>query len=65
MDPKPPSEFQQRAAGKQPGFAAQFLDFALHNRKWWFTPILVLLLLASVLIIRGGSGIAPFIHSIF
>jgi hypothetical protein len=65
MDPKPPNLFQQKAAGKQPGFAAQFLEFALHNKKWWLTPILVLLLLASVLIILGGSGVAPFIYTIF
>ena len=65
MDQKPPSEFQQKAAGRQPGFAAQFLDFALHNKKWWLTPILVLLVLASALIILGGSGVAPFIYSIF
>ena len=65
MDPKPPTEFQQHAAGRQPGFFAQFLDFALHNKKWWLTPILLLLLLASVLIILGGSGVAPFIYTIF
>ena len=65
MDQPPPNEFQQKAAGKQRGFAAEFLDFALHNKKWWLTPILVLLLLASVLIILGGSGVAPFIYTIF
>jgi hypothetical protein len=65
MDQKPPNEFQQRAAGKQPGFAAQFLDFARHNKKWWLTPILILLLLASALIILGGSGVAPFIYTLF
>ncbi len=65
MDPKPPTPFQQKAAGKQPGFAAQFLEFILHNKKWWLTPIIVLLLLASLLIILGGSGLAPFIYTVF
>jgi hypothetical protein len=65
MDQKPSNAFQQKAAGKQPGIATQFLDFALHNKKWWLVPILVLLLLASVLIVLGGSGVAPFIYSIF
>ena len=65
MSQKPPNEFQQQAAGKQRGFAAQFLDFALHNKKWWLTPILIILLLASLLIILGGSGVAPFIYTIF
>ena len=65
MDQKPSTEFQRQAAGKQPGFFAQFLDFALHNKKWWLLPILLLLLAASLLIVLGGSGVAPFIYTIF
>jgi hypothetical protein len=65
MDPKPNNEFQRQAGGKQRGFIAQFLDFALHNKKWWLTPIIVALLLASALILPGGSGVAPFIYTIF
>ncbi|MFI5336178.1 MAG: DUF5989 family protein [Opitutales bacterium] len=65
MEPPRQNEFQQQGAGKQPGFFAQFLSFALHNKKWWLLPILVLLLLASVLIVLGGSGVAPFIYTIF
>jgi hypothetical protein len=65
MDHKPRNEFQQRAGGKQPGFIAQFLDFARHNKKWWLTPIIVVLLLAGMLILLGGSGVAPFIYTLF
>ena len=65
MSQKPANEFERQAAGKQRGFVGQFLDYALHNKKWWLTPIIVLLLLASLLIILGGSGLAPFIYTIF
>ncbi len=65
MSKKTPSEFEKQAAGQQRGFVAQFLDFALHNKKWWLTPILIILLLASLLIILGGTGVAPFIYTIF
>ena len=65
MDPKPSPEFQRLAAGKQRGFLAQFLDFALDNKRWWLLPILVVVLLASLLIVLGGSGVAPFIYTIF
>jgi len=65
MEQNPPNEFQRQAGGKQPGFIAQFLDFILHNKKWWLTPIVVLLLLAGALILLGGSGVAPFIYTIF
>lgn len=59
------STFSQEAAGKQRGVLAEFLVFALQNKKWWLTPIIILLLLVSALIILGGSGVAPFIYSIF
>ena len=59
------NSFEQKSAGRQPGFVAQFLDFALHNKKWWLTPIILLLLLAGVLIVLGGSGLAPFIYTVF
>lgn len=65
MKPTPPNEFARQAAGRQRGFVAQFLDFALHNKRWWLTPILIILLLASLLIILGGTGVAPFIYTIF
>ncbi len=65
MDQKPPTDFQRQAAGRQPGFFAPFLHFALHNKKWWLLPILVLLMLASLLIVLGGSGVAPFIYTLF
>jgi hypothetical protein len=57
--------FQEEAEQKQKGALAEFLHFALHNKKWWLTPILVLLVLVSVLIVLGGSGVAPFIYSLF
>jgi len=65
MPDKKNSSFSQAAAGKQRGAFAEFLVFALQNKKWWLTPIIILLLLVSALIILGGSGVAPFIYSIF
>ena len=61
---KPTSEkstFRDQAAGKQRGALAEFVDFVAHNKKWWLTPILVLLILIGVLVVLGGSGVAPFI----
>lgn len=60
-----PNDFERQAAGRQSGFFAQFLYFIRHNKKWWLTPIIILLLLASLLIFLGGTGVAPFIYTIF
>jgi len=65
MAHSPKNEFQRQASGKQRGFFGQLFDFARHNKKWWLTPILILLVLASLLILLGGSGVAPFIYTLF
>ena len=59
------SEFEHEAAQAQQGVIAEFVDFLLHNKKWWLTPIILVLLLVGVLIVLGGSGAAPFIYTLF
>jgi hypothetical protein len=40
--------------------------FVRIRKKWWLTPILVLLvLLAALLILTEGSALAPFIYALF
>jgi hypothetical protein len=57
--------FASEAEAKRRGPLAEFLSFALHNKKWWLTPIIVVLLLVGVLAVLGGTGVAPFIYSLF
>ena len=69
-DPKPhdqrqSSEFEAQAETSQPGLLAEFIDFLIHNKKWWLTPIILVLLLFGVLVMLGGSGVAPFIYTLF
>jgi hypothetical protein len=59
------NSFSKQAEGKQKGTVAEFLSFAAHNKKWWLTPIIVVLVLVGVLAVLGGSGVAPFIYSLF
>lgn len=58
-------EFEQMAEESQKGLIAEFIDFLLHNKKWWLTPIILVLLLVSLLILLAGSGAAPFIYPFF
>lgn len=48
-----------------PGIVAEFVDFVLHNKRWWLTPIIIVLLLVGILVILGSSGFAPFIYTVF
>ena len=36
-----------------------------YNKKWWLTPIILVLLLFGALVIMGGSNYAPFIYTLF
>ena len=45
---------------------AEFWDFLKVRKKWWLTPIvLVLISLGALLVLTEGSAIAPFIYSLF
>ncbi len=54
-------QFQQQAAQPQVGLLAEFLDFLLHNKKWWLTPIILVLLAVGILVWLGSTGM-PFIY---
>ncbi len=59
------SDFSKQAGERQRGPVAEFFSFVAHNKKWWLTPIVVVLLLVGILAVLGGSGVAPFIYSLF
>jgi len=62
---KETSEFSELAKEKRPSMLAEFWFFLKHNKKWWLLPILIILLLLGLLVLLGGSAIAPFIYPLF
>jgi hypothetical protein len=36
-----------------------------HNRKWWLTPFILVLLAFGPLITLAGTAAAPFIYTLF
>ena len=59
------SEFERRAQADGPSAPSELGAFLAHNKKWWLTPILVVLLLLGGLVALGASGAAPFIYTLF
>ena len=44
----------------------EFWDFLKVRKKWWITPIvIVLVLLGALIVFSQGSAIAPFIYTLF
>jgi len=58
-------KFRQAAGRPRTGLLREVIQFLAHNKKWWLVPILVALLLLGLLVILGGTGLAPFIYTVF
>jgi hypothetical protein len=65
-DTRPEADaFAREAEERRAGLVGEFWDFIRHYKKWWLVPIVVLLLLAGVIAVLGGTAVAPFIYTLF
>ena len=55
-------DFAAQAEEAPPGLIAEFVDFLLHNKKWWLTPIILVLLFLGLIIVLSQTVAAPFIY---
>jgi hypothetical protein len=47
-------------------FLKDLLKFMKERRKFWLAPVIILLILLGVLIVLGGgSALAPFVYTLF
>jgi hypothetical protein len=58
-------QFAKQAEARSEGVLTEFWYFLRHNKKWWLTPIVALMLVIGVLVVLGGTGAAPFIYTLF
>ena len=66
MKPSEPNEFEK--ASLEPdnrGVVSEFWGLLKQNKKWWLLPIAILFLLLGLLIFLSGTGLAPFIYTLF
>jgi len=57
--------FDDLANESDPGIVTEFVQFLRYNKKWWLTPILIVMLLLIGAAILLPSPVAPFIYSLF
>jgi hypothetical protein len=60
------NEFEKAAAeqGKS-NILVELWGFMKQNKKWWLLPLVVVLLLFGLLVILSGTGLAPFVYTLF
>ena len=57
-------KFAQQAEEARIGIIAEFWDFLIHNKKWWLTPIILVLLAVGILVFFTSTAAAPFIYTL-
>lgn len=66
MEEPKQSEFEQAAAEEVHGnLLGEVWSFAKHNKKWRLLPLVVTLLTFGLLLLLGGTSLAPFIYTLF
>jgi len=63
--PNKEKQFSKIAQEKRPSLLKEFWLFLKHNKKWWMLPIIITLLLLGLIVLLGGTAIAPFIYPLF
>jgi len=61
----PSADFEQSAELVEPGLVREFWEFLQFNKKWWLTPIVIVLLLVGFLIFMSGTAAAPIMYTIW
>jgi hypothetical protein len=56
---------RELSEARSTGLFGELWGMMSHNKKWWLTPIVLMLLLLGALILVGGTGAAPFIYTLF
>lgn len=46
-------------------FIKELWLFLKERKKWWLMPLILVLLILGVLVILGGTALAPFIYTLF
>ena len=62
---KQEKQLEVEAERAQQGIIGEFVELMRYNKKWWLTPIIIVLLAVGLLIALAGTGAAPFIYTLF
>lgn len=58
-------DFAYAARGTRFGMAGEMWGFLRQHKRWWLTPLILVVLLFGALIVLSGTAAAPFIYTLF
>lgn len=53
------------AKRRRTGIVREFWAFLKDNKKWWLTPIILVILLLMGIVILNATGVVPFMYTLF
>ena len=56
------AEVKRQASQAQGTILGEFVQFFLHNKKWWLIPIVLVLLALGVLLVLDATGLTLLIY---
>ncbi len=60
------NDFEEASAAQnRGGILAELWGFLKQNKKWWLLPIIVIFLVFGAFVVLAGTGLAPFIYTLF
>ena len=59
------NEFERAGQESRESIVTEFIYFLRENKKWWLTPILLVLGLVGLLVFLTATGAGPFIYTLF
>jgi hypothetical protein len=65
MQEEEPKTIDDISDNQSQGLVKESWSFLMHNKKFWLIPIIIVFVLFGLLIVFGGSSVAPFIYPLF
>jgi hypothetical protein len=57
--------FSEQAEQKSSSLVRELVDLLVTNKKWWLAPVVATLMIVGVVVVLGGTAVAPFIYTLF
>lgn len=58
-------DFLAEVRSGQPTFVRELLEFLLKNKRWWLTPMVIVLLILGLMITATNTAIGPAFYLLF